>query len=166
MSPEGPGSTPPGPSPPELVILVGLQGSGKSTFYRERFASTHSLASMDLYSPSSRNRRKRLLREVAEHLAAGRSVVADNTQPTAADRAPLVALARAAGARVVGFYLASPVADCLRRNAAREGAARVPDVALLATAKKLEPPSLTEGFDRLSRVSIGQPSGFVVEPLG
>ncbi len=33
---------------PELVIFVGLQASGKSTFFRERFATTHELVSKDL----------------------------------------------------------------------------------------------------------------------
>ena len=32
----------------ELVIFVGLQASGKSTFFRERFATTHELVSKDL----------------------------------------------------------------------------------------------------------------------
>ena len=33
----------------ELVILVGLQASGKSTFFRERFAATHEHVSKDLF---------------------------------------------------------------------------------------------------------------------
>ena len=29
----------------ELIVFVGLQASGKSTFFRERFAATHDLVS-------------------------------------------------------------------------------------------------------------------------
>ena len=32
----------------ELIILVGLQAAGKSSFYRARFADTHALVSKDL----------------------------------------------------------------------------------------------------------------------
>ena len=39
--------------------------------------------------------------------------------------------------------------ECLRRNEMREGKARVPDVAIYATAKMLVAPSIEEGFDEL-----------------
>jgi predicted kinase len=134
---------------PELVLLVGLQGAGKSSFYRACFADSHDLVSKDRF-PNNRNpaRRQRQLIEAA--LAAGRSVVVDNTNPTAQERAGLIALARPFGARVVGYYFESRVADCLERNRRREGKDRVPDVALYATRKRLCRPSLAEGFDCLS----------------
>ena len=50
--------------------------------------------------------------------------------------------------------------ECLARNARREGKARVPDVAIFATAKMLVPPSREEGFDELYRV---RPDGKVSE---
>ena len=132
----------------EIVVFVGLQGSGKSSFYRARFAGTPDLVSKDRF-PNNRNpaRRQRQLIEAA--LAAGRSVVVDNTNPTAPERAELIALARAFGTRVVGYYFESRLADCLERNRRREGKARVPDVALYTTRKRLSRPSLAEGFDRL-----------------
>jgi hypothetical protein len=37
----------------------------------------------------------------------------------------------------------------LARNRQREGKARVPDVALFVTRKKLAPPSYDEGFDEI-----------------
>ncbi len=49
-------------APPEVVVLVGLQGSGKSTFYRQRFAATHALVSRDLFRNNPRpSRRQREL---------------------------------------------------------------------------------------------------------
>jgi predicted kinase len=76
-------------------------------------------------------------------------VVVDNTNAAAADRAPLIALARARGARVVGYFFPPDLAGSRARNARREGRARVPDVALYATLKRLQPPDLAEGFDQL-----------------
>jgi predicted kinase len=135
----------------ELVLFIGLQGAGKSTFYRNRFAQGHVLVSKDLLRNNRRpERRQRQLIEVA--LAEGRSVVVDNTNPTPEVRQPLIALARAAGAQVIGYYFESRLEDCLERNRGRVGKTRVPDVALYATAKVLTTPSYAEGFDRLCHV--------------
>ena len=45
----------------ELVILVGLQGSGKSTFYRERFGSTHAHVSKDNFRNNRNPSRRQLV---------------------------------------------------------------------------------------------------------
>ena len=135
----------------ELVIFVGLQASGKSTFFRERFAATHEHVSKDLF-PNNKNRTRRQGQLVEAALRAGRPVVVDNTNPTVGDRRPLVELGRRYGARIVGYHFDSGTRDCLARNAGREGRARVPDVAVFATAKRLVPPSRSEGFDELYRV--------------
>jgi predicted kinase len=137
--------------PPELVVLIGLQGSGKSSFYRARFAGTHDLVSKDRF-PNNRKPARRQRQLIEEALGAGRSVVVDNTNPTVADRAELIALGRSFGASVVGYCFESHLGDCLERNRQRQGKARVPDLALHATRKRLCPPSLTEGFDRLFHV--------------
>jgi len=84
----------------------------------------------------------------------------DNSNPTVEDRRPLVELGRRFGARVVGYHFESGVRACLARNARRGGKARVPDVAIFATAKRLVPPSRAEGFDEIYRV---RPDGRVFE---
>ena len=48
----------------EAVILIGIQGSGKSTFYRERFFDTHVRISLDLLR--TRHREALLLRACLE----------------------------------------------------------------------------------------------------
>jgi predicted kinase len=142
----------------ETVLFIGLQASGKSSFYRERFAATHALVSKDLF-PSARDRDRRQRRELEAAWAAGRSVVVDNTNATGAERAALVSAARAAGTSVVGYYFESKVEACLRRNRARPRP--VPDVAIYSTIKRLERPRRAEGFDALRHVRIGD-QGFVV----
>lgn len=145
---------------PELAILVGLQGSGKTTFYRERLAATHDHVSKDLM-PHVRRRAERQLELVDAALAAGRSVAVDNTNPARADRAALVAAARARGARVVVYVMQTAVRDALARNRGREGKQRVPDVAVFTTAKRLERPNREEGFDAIYEVH-AQGGGFEV----
>lgn len=145
----------------DLVLFIGLQGSGKSSFFRERFAATHVHVSKDLW-PNARRREARQRRLVSEALAQGRSVVVDNTNPLVEDRAPLIAIGREKGARVVGYVFESDVEACLARNAARVGRARVPDKALHITRRKLRWPSYAEGFDGLFHVRLDPEGGFHV----
>jgi predicted kinase len=145
----------------ELVILIGLQGAGKSTFYRTQFAATHEHISKDRLRNNPRpGRRQRQLIETA--LRAGRSVVVDNTNPTVADRLELIELARAFGANVVGYGFEPDLEGCLQRNRGRVGKERVPDEVLPMTLRKFQPPTHSEGFDRLARVRLVQGS-FVVD---
>ncbi|SNS20105.1 Predicted kinase [Geodermatophilus pulveris] len=132
--------------------MVGLQGAGKSTWVRENLAGTHTVVSKDHW-PNARRREARQQRVVGELLAAGRSVVVDNTDPTPAERAPLVAAARAAGAGVRAVWLDTPLLVCAARNDAREGRARVPPAGLYGTAARFVPPSTAEGFDRVDVVA-------------
>jgi predicted kinase len=123
----------------ELVVFVGLQASGKSTFFREGFAQTHEHVSKDLL-PHNRDKNKRQENILRAALSAGRSVVVDNTSPTPEDRRPLVRFGHEYGAKVLGYFFEASVSECLRRNEMREGKARVPDVAIYVTAKKLVAP--------------------------
>ena len=132
----------------ELIIFVGLQASGKSTYYHANLAATHVHVSKDLM-PNARDKDAKQRGMIAAALAAGKSVVVDNTNPTPAVRAPLIALGRSRGARVVACFFETPVKEAVTRNRAREGKARVPDVAIYVTSKRLVPPSFEEGFDEV-----------------
>ncbi len=148
----------------ELVIFIGLQGAGKSSFYRARFAASHVLVSKDRMRNNRRPaRRQRQL--IEEALTAGRSVVVDNTNPTVQDRVELIELAQRHGATVVGYYFESRLEDCLQRNSLRTGKERVPDVALLRVARKLERPTYSEGFDHLYHVRLAGEEKFDVQEL-
>lgn len=133
---------------PELIILIGLPGSGKSTYFRAHFAATHVHVSKDLM-PNARRRDDRQEREIEAALTKGKSVVVDNTNPSPEVRAPLIALGRRHGARIVAVYFETDVRTAIMRNRQREGKARVPDVAIFATRKKLVAPTLEEGFDEV-----------------
>ena len=137
----------------ELVIFIGLQGSGKSTFYRACLAGTHEHLSKDRF-PNNRRPARRQQQLLEEALGAGRSVVIDNTNPTRDERLALIGLGRSFGAMVIGYFFESRLTDCLERNRQRTGKACVPEVALYATRKRLEPPSLAEGFDLLHFVRL------------
>ena len=132
----------------ELIVFVGLPGSGKSTYYRSHFAATHAHVSKDLM-PNARRRDDRQEREIDTALGEGKSVVVDNTNPSPELRAPLIALGRRHGARIVAVYFDADVRTAIMRNRQRQGRGRVPDVAIFATKKKLVPPTTAEGFDEV-----------------
>ncbi|HEY0368334.1 MAG TPA: ATP-binding protein [Chthoniobacterales bacterium] len=141
--------------PLECVIFVGLPGAGKTALFRERFADTHVHISKDLW-PNATKREARQQRLIAESLAASRSVVVDNTNPTRAERAPLISIAHAHGARVVGYFFDVATRAAVARNANRSASGRVPNVAIFTVAKRLEPPGFAEGFDELFRVEVAE----------
>ena len=141
----------------EAVILVGVQGAGKSTFYRERFFDTHVRINLDMLR--TRDRERQLLNAC---LDAGQSFVVDNTNPQASDRARYVGPARAKGFRVIAYFFDVPLRDAMQRNNQRKLRQKIPAVAVAGTHKKLERPSKDEGFDQIFTVQVAEPDRFVV----
>ena len=144
----------------EAVIFCGLQGSGKTTLYRDRFLETHVRISMDLLRTRAREADL-----VAWCLRSHTRFVVDNTNPTAADRARYVAPAHDAGYRVIGYLVDALADEALARNASRTGRARVPDRGVAGTARRLLRPTLEEGFDELWHATVAPGGGWHIEPL-
>jgi predicted kinase len=143
----------------EAVVFCGVQGSGKTTFYRDRFLETHVRVAMDLLR--TRGREAALVRWC---LDTRQPFVVDNTNPTPADRRRYVEPARAAGFRVVGYLVEVDDVEALARNAERAGGRRVPVAGVMGTARRLQRPTLEEGFDELWHATAA-PEGWRVEPL-
>lgn len=144
----------------ELVIFIGLQASGKSTFYHSYFADTHDYVSKDRLPNSKKNEQQAAHITIA--LQAQRSIVVDNTNPTLEDRAALIALGRVYDAEIVGYYFDAAAKQCVERNKLREGKARVPDKVIYITASRLTQPTYAEGFDRLYSIEIADNENFRV----
>jgi predicted kinase len=141
----------------ELVIFMGVQGSGKSSFYRERFFTTHVRINLDMLK--TRNR-ERLLLDAC--LQSRQRAVIDNTNSTKAERRPYIDAAKSNGFRVLGYYFQSQVEVCKQRNLQRPIEEQVPLVGLLGTYGRLELPHFDEGFDSLHYVRALN-GGFTVE---
>ncbi|MBA2677394.1 MAG: ATP-binding protein [Ktedonobacteraceae bacterium] len=135
----------------DMLIFIGLQASGKSTFYRTHFLATHAYVSKDLLR-NNKHPARRQQQLIEEALQGGRSLVIDNTNPTREDRAPLIALGYQYDAQVIGYYFEPQVKRSIERNKLRTGKERVPPVAIFATLKKLVAPTYEEGFDQLYHV--------------
>ena len=130
--------------PKTMVIMMGLQGSGKSTFCTKHLSKDYVRVKLDTLKTRYQ---ERLL--IDECLSDGKNFVVDNTNPTRADRARYIFPAKENGYYVIGYFMESKINDCIARNALREGKARVPNTAIAATSNKLEIPSFEEGFDEL-----------------
>jgi predicted kinase len=143
----------------EVAILIGLQASGKTTFYERHLAATHDHVSKDNF-PRARNRQRRQLTLITDSLTAGRNVAVDNTNPSPAEWAPLISLARAHSATVVAYWFPTDVETSIARNAAR--AEPVPDVGLFTTLTRLRRPT-TDDFDHVYEVRTDSGSFTVTE---
>ena len=141
------------------VVFSGVQGAGKTTLYFERFAATHVRLSLDVLK--TRHREDILLHAC---LAAKQPFVVDNTNPTDRQRRRYRALALAAGFRADLYWFDVPLELALARNAGREGRARVPDVAVRGTFRKVVPPGPGEGWSAVYVVRPGD-GGVVVSPM-
>lgn len=144
----------------QAAILIGVQGSGKSTFCREVLFGTHVRINLDMLRT---RRREQMLLDAC--IAAKQSFVVDNTNITRELRRHYIALARAAHFDIVGYFFETPRELALERNRARPEGQRVPDVAIHTMLRQLEIPTMEEGFDELLRVRAIDGS-FVVEALG
>ena len=141
----------------EAVIFVGIQAVGKTSFFKERFFATHIRLSLDMLR--TRHREQILVRACLE---AKQPFVIDNTNPTSADRARYISLAKSHRFRVIGYFFQSSLDEALTRNAARTGRECVPEIGLRAALKRLQAPSLSEGFDALYTVRLSD-GVFIVE---
>jgi predicted kinase len=144
----------------EAVLLIGIQGAGKSTFYRERFFDTHVRINLDMLK--TRYREKVLL---SACLLAKQPFVVDNTNVLAKERARFIEPARENAFRVHAYFFEPDVRASIARNAKRAGKGVSPVQGVLGTYKRLEPPSPDEGFDRIYRVRLNAERGWEVEEM-
>src|SRR4051794_14709142 len=103
----------------EAVIFIGLQGAGKSTFYKERFFNTHIRINMDMLK--TRHREDLLLQACLEMK---QSFVIDKINPQIKNREGYIQAARAAHFQVVAYYFRPNLKLSLERNATRSGKER------------------------------------------
>ena len=145
----------------EAIIFIGIQGSGKSTFYRERFFDTHIRINLDMLK--NRHREQYLVNAC---IVAKQAFVVDNTNPTRSERCRYIEPAKAAGFKIVGYFFQPQVEACQERNENRPEHQVVSLKGLLETFRRLEIPQRDEGFDELYSVQIGADGQFIVGAFG
>lgn len=127
----------------QMIIFIGIQASGKTTFYKELLAC-HNMTHINLDTLHRRHKEAMTIRACIDRR---KSFVVDNTNPQIIDRQRYISLAIAHGYEIIGIFFQSRVKDCIERNEKRKR--RVPRLAIPATSNKLQIPSYDEGFDKL-----------------
>ncbi len=146
-----------------IVVLVGLPGSGKSS-YLERMGvrglssdAIRQLLADDATDQTIHVRVFQTLRYLLEQrLSIGRAVTyIDATNLTPEERGPYLAIGRTWGCDVEAVFFDVALDVCMERNARRSRV--VPGEALAKMAAKLAPPSMEEGFARVTVLTGGSP---------
>jgi predicted kinase len=146
-----------------MTVLIGAQGSGKSTWAGARYTAEEILSLDTLRlkhfgNADDQSRNDELMpifqAELDARLARGEHVVVDNTSTVPGHRAELLATARAHGAPVRAVVMRTPLEVCLRRNAAR--GRRVPEDRIelkhATAAATTEQDLVAEGFTTITFV--------------
>jgi predicted kinase len=128
----------------ECVIFTGIQASGKSTFYKERFFATHMRINLDMLR--TRHRENVFLEASVRTM---QSFVVDNTNPTVEERKKYIDFVKKHHYKVIGYYFEPDYELSQERNNKREGKEKVPEIGMISTLKKLQRPSYSEGFNEL-----------------
>lgn len=142
----------------EMILFTGLQASGKSSFYKERFWNSHIRINLDMLK--TRHREEIILHAC---LAARQPLVVDNTNPQRATRERYRDLGRACGFSVHLYYFRTDPESCIRRNEMRPERQRVPERAIRGTFAKFEEPLPSEGWDRFFIVEPGPEKSFLLQ---
>lgn len=103
----------------EAILFVGIQATGKSSFFRERFFDSHVRINLDMLRT---RHRERLLLDAC--LEGKQPFVVDNTNPTRTERARYVELAHARGFRVIAYFFQSGITAALDRHHRGPGSER------------------------------------------
>jgi predicted kinase len=145
----------------EIIVFIGIPASGKSTFYRQNFFTTHMRINLDMLRT-----RKREDIFIEACLKARQPFVIDNTNTTEGERKKYVDIAKQAGIPVIGYYFETTLQDAIKRNQGRTGKGRIPTAAIAAANKRLVAPTYEEGFDMLYIVKVADNGAFLVDMQG
>lgn len=92
------------------VIFIGIQASGKTTFYNKYFSD---YVHVNLDTLKRRSRENTLLTKCIEN---GESFVVDNTNPTKEVRQKYFDFLKDTDYEIHGYFFKSSIEDCLKRN--------------------------------------------------
>lgn len=146
---------------PKLIVMVGISGSGKSTFanglktsLNATVVETDAIRAELFGDANDQSQGFRVFalakKRVAELLDQGKNVVIDATSLTRRDRKDWINMARGHAASPEAYVVKTDVATAKRQNLKR--ARNVPEFVIDRQAAKFTIPTKDEGFDNVTIV--------------
>ena len=146
---------------PKLYIMVGIPGSGKSTYAEKNLSQFATIFSSDklrgelLGDENDQSNKDLIFRtlydRVREHLLEGKNAVIDATNLNKAERSRVLENFKDIdNVERVAVFVNTPLDECLLRNSRRSRV--VPESVIRDFHSRLEKPSIDEGFSSIIEV--------------
>lgn len=145
----------------DLYVLIGLPGSGKSTFGKE-FAKKHDMVYVsrdevrygmitekEYYFSKEKDVYREYVLRITAGLDSGKDVIADATHLSFKSRDKLFTFLTREPCHKIAIYIDTPFDICFRRNQERKDITRVPDQQMFNMNRSLALPTAKEKFDNL-----------------
>jgi bifunctional polynucleotide phosphatase/kinase len=128
---------------PEIIIMVGYPGSGKSTIARKicEDNSKYIHIESDVLKTSAK-----MIKNAAAHIADKKSIIFDATNSSVKKRKEYIEFAKKHGYNVTCVHVETSKEESYKRNKTREEAKQVPKSAYSVYSKHFEQPKEEEGF--------------------
>ncbi|TGZ85236.1 hypothetical protein EX30DRAFT_300966 [Ascodesmis nigricans] len=151
---------------PDVILLIGLQGSGKSHFtslIRLRNTNTITaspdstiLANPSLGSAAATKSCESIISNFRKSPSTNRVLILDRTNPTSDDRKHFLSLFTTTNPKCIAIFFDTPTEICINRVELRGEHPTLPpwraSTAIKSTAKLLQPPTLSEGFTGIATI--------------
>ena len=120
----------------EVIIFIGLPGSGKSAYYKNTYLDTHIRINLDMLH--TRTKESKLFDVCINGKI---SCVIDNTNIKIKEREKYI-IKKTKESKIIGVYFDTPTNICLERKPNLK-------IAIYSKLKEFEYPTLKEGFDEI-----------------
>jgi predicted kinase len=135
----------------KIIVMVGLPGSGKSTYISQQFnnSDVYYIVDGDTLKTSVN-----VCKSISANIKTGKTLVVDATNYSLERRADIIRVAQQYNAQVECIYISTPKGECILRAKNRKalGGKDVPPSAIGRLANQIVIPKMEEGFSSITVV--------------